>query len=333
MKKKTKRILIGSGVAVMGVAAAGAVSHSVTVNLVKMALDRDKPKSLKTMSKLKGRQNDSKIASSFTQTISDAAEKLRAENLETVQIRSHDGELLIGHWYACANPQRTVIAMHGWRSSWANDFGIIADFWHEHDCNVLYAEQRGQGESGGAYMGFGLLERYDCLEWISYVNERCGTELPIYLGGVSMGATTVLMAAGLSLPANVKGIVADCGFTSPHEIWKHVAEKNLHLRYGMRASAASNLCKKKIMVGTQSYSTVDAMKESTVPVLLIHGTDDRFVPIEMTYENYRSCNSPKYLLIVPGAGHGMSYYVDKDGYESAVMRFWKKYDQSPDCKG
>jgi hypothetical protein len=47
--------------------------------------------------------------------------------------------------------------MHGWRSSWSHDFGIIAPFWHDNDCCVLFAEQRGQGLSGGNYMGFGML--------------------------------------------------------------------------------------------------------------------------------------------------------------------------------
>ena len=37
----------------------------------------------------------------------------------------------------------------------------------------------------------------------------------IFLCGISMGCATTLMAAGLDLPDNVKGIIADCGFTSP----------------------------------------------------------------------------------------------------------------------
>lgn len=80
---------------------------------------------------------------------------------------------------------------------------MVSDCWKRNRCSVLYAEQRGQGNSGGDFIGFGQIERYDCLDWIHWVSERCGTELPIYLCGVSMGATTVLMAAGLDLPENV----------------------------------------------------------------------------------------------------------------------------------
>ena len=46
----------------------------------------------------------------------------------------------------------------------------------------------------------------------------------------------------------------------------------------------------------------------------------------MTYENYKACKSEKRLFIVVGATHAMSYIVDKEGYEKAVMKFWKKYD-------
>ncbi len=107
-------------------------------------------------------------------------------------------------------------------------------------------EQRGQNNSAGDYMGFGMLERYDCLEWIKWVNEQNVEGLPIYLAGVSMGAATVLMTTDLGLPENVHGAIADCGFTSPHAIWKHVVENNLHMPYGIHEKAVNALCKKKI---------------------------------------------------------------------------------------
>ena len=141
-----------------------------------------------------------------------------------------------------------------------------------------------------------------------------------------MGAATVLMAAGLDLPSNVHGIIADCGFTSPHAIWKHVANNNLHIAFGLRGAIADEMLKQKIQMGSDEYSTVEALQSSTIPVMLIHGTDDHFVPVEMTYENYKACAGPKRLLIVPGADHGMSYFVEKDRYEEEIKRFWRDFD-------
>ena len=178
-------------------------------------------------------------------------------------------------------------------------------------------------------MGFGLLERYDCLEWIKWACEKTdGEDTPIYLGGVSMGGATVLMTAGFDLPERVHGIVADCAFTSPHAIWKHVVQNNLHIPYGLYSTVASDICKKKIQMSSKEYSCTDAMKVCRVPVLFIHGTDDRFVPVSMTYENYKACIAPRHLLVVPGADHGLSYFTDKKSYEEAVTKFWNDYDEA-----
>ncbi|MBE6734771.1 MAG: alpha/beta hydrolase, partial [Ruminococcaceae bacterium] len=189
-----------------------------------------------------------------------------------------------------------------------------------------YAEQRGQGDSGGEYMGFGLLERYDCYEWIKWIEENTSEELPIYLAGISMGATTVLMTSGFELPERIHGIVADCGFTSPHAIWKHVVQNNLKIPFGLYSTVAEELCRRKIQIGSKDYSCAEALENCKVPVLFIHGTDDHFVPVEMTYENYKACKGEKRLLIVPGADHGMSYLVDQKSYEDAMCEFFKDFD-------
>lgn len=53
----------------------------------------------------------------------------------------------------------------------------------------------------------------------------------MYLDGISMGAATVLMASELDLPASVRGIIADCGYTSPRDILRKVI-RQLHLPVG-----------------------------------------------------------------------------------------------------
>ena len=325
MKDMPRKLLKLSATAALTTAIAAVPPYLQTRYLVKVALDREGPKGMKRAgARISGAHADKEFLSELKQ----AAQRLAEKENETVKLVSHDGTVLFGHWFSRENAKRVIIAMHGWRSSWNSDFGLTAEFWESNDCSVLYAEQRGQNNSGGACMGFGLTERYDCLDWIRWVIDRCGREIPIYLGGVSMGATTVLMAAGLDLPENVHGIVGDCGFTSPQAIWKHIANNNLHIGFGVRGAVANAICKRKIPGQTVDYSAADALRASRVPVMLIHGTEDHFVPVEMTYENYKACASPKKLFIVPGADHGMSYYVDKEGYESAVKDFWQQYDGS-----
>lgn len=322
MKQKNLWIALGVGTAVgaAGVCASRATTHY----LMRMALDREAPR---RMVKKKIRGTDYGVDAE--RMLSHAAEVLEGKVTEQVEIRSADGIRLVGHWYPAKDPKRVIVAMHGWRSRWSRDFGTIADFWHDNGCHILFAEQRGQNNSEGSHMGFGVLERHDCRDWVRWVNERCEGKLPIYLGGISMGATTVLMASGLAMPDNVRGIIADCGFTSPHAIWKHVVENNFHVPFGLYARTANDLCRKKIHAGSREYSATDALAKTHIPVLFIHGADDNFVPVTMTYENYKSCASPKRLLIVPGANHGMSYHVNREGYERAVLELWRDFDTQP----
>lgn len=323
MKKCFRRLLVCSGLAAAGLGITGVAHRAMTKYLVNVALDRQMPMhSAASERKLAGEMPDQRIL----QKMQDAGRVLEEKAGVVVEVTGRDGTKLVGHWFEHDAPKRTIVAMHGWRSSWCRDFALIMDFWVEQGCNVLLPEQRGQGGSGGEYMSFGLLERHDCLTWAQWVSARHGADIPVYLCGISMGASTVLMAAGLELPGNVRGIIADCGYTSPEAIWRHIAKENLKMSYGLRSGAAKQMCRKKIQVGIDDYSCVDAMGECEVPVLFIHGSDDRFVPIEMTYENYKACAAPKRLLVVPGAGHGMSYLVDRRGYENAVRQFWDDFD-------
>ncbi len=319
MKKKTKNLLLGASITALASVIATAYAVSAK-KLVEIALNRETPKSTERGKKLiSGSEKLSEIA----ETLINSALQLEEIPMETVEITADDETKLVGHWYCPKKIERVIVAMHGWRSSWSQDFGSIAPFWMKNNCAILFAEQRAQGSSGGEYMGFGLLERFDCVNWVKWVKERVGNTIPFYLSGISMGATTVLMAAEQLKEEKISGIIADCGFTSPNAIWRHVAQNNLKIPYGLYSAAANDLCRRKINQTGDSYSTTESLSNSDIPVLFIHGTDDKFVPIEMTYENYKAARGNKKLFIVPGAEHGLSYLEDRDGYEKAVKEFWE----------
>lgn len=320
--KRSKKIALAASAA--GVAASAAVSYTITRKLVELAIYREKPKKLEKQRPKVSRTRDTDEFLAYADKC--AAELAENRNIMTVGIPSRDGIHLAGHWYPCENAKRIIVAMHGWRSAWNYDFSMIADFWHREGCSILFAEQRGQNNSGGNYITFGHLERYDCLDWVNFIEENNKENLPIYLAGISMGASTVLMTASLDLPENVRGIMSDCGFTSAYDIWRHVVNNNLHLPYGLYGYMIDEICKKKISVDSRNITTLAALNEARVPVAFIHGSDDRFVPVSMTYKNYKTCASPKELLIVPGADHGQSYYTEREKYEDFSRRFWAKYD-------
>lgn len=319
MKKIQKALVFGATLGA-GVALGVAAQRFISKELFRFAMERELPRK-NAKQRARGKASAQKKAQGELRDA--AAERLAAQECEIVEIESYDATRLVGHLRRCEDPKRIILAMHGWRSSWTHDFGGMADFWYDNGCTVLFAEQRAQNASGGDYMGFGILERYDCLEWIRWINENLGTDIPVYLTGISMGASTVLMATGLSLPENVKGVIADCGFTYPAAIWKTVLEKMIHMPYEWFSGRVDKAYKRSVG-GESTYSCEDALATCKIPVLFIHGTADTFVPIEMTYANYLACASKKKLLVVPGAEHGLSYYADRQAYEEATLELWRE---------
>lgn len=253
------------------------------------------------------------------QMISDALEIPYKEAVVT----SYDGLRLFGKCYIASSDAPWLIMLHGYRSGAERDFCGGLKFGIDSGFNVLLVDQRAHGKSEGKCLTFGIKERYDCLTWINYVISRAGGSCKIALYGMSMGAATVLMAAGSGLPKNVACIVADCGYTSPKAIIKKVIRE---MHYPVFPTYALVRLGGMLFGGfdIEEYSAVQAMEKCDIPVLFIHGDDDRFVPCDMGRENHRHCRAEgKKLLIVPNAGHGMSYMSDKRAYLGTVSEFLK----------
>ena len=170
-------------------------------------------------------------------------------------------------------------------------------------------------------MGFGVLERFDCLDWIKWIKSSELKDTPLYLAGISMGATTVLMSAGNPYEANVRGIIADCGFTSPWEIIASVV-RGRGLPIFPVVPLMSLWARIFAGFGFREYSTLEAVKGIRIPVFFAHGEADRFVPCHMTEKVYEICgSSDKTLFLVPNARHGAAYLVDRCNYEKQISQF------------
>lgn len=239
---------------------------------------------------------------------------------EDVYIQSYDGLKLYGCLYGDVNSDTTIILFHGWISSSFNDFGCIIPYFVEKGYNVLAVSQRAHGESEGKYICMGVKEKYDCASWCRYAKERFGEEQNIFIEGLSMGASTVLFASGLDLPQNVRGIIADCGFTSPIDIVKSVAWSHHIFPYPIVWFVALWF---RIFCGCSMYedSTVKALQKNTRPILFIHGENDDFVPCSMGKTSYEACTSEKSIILVPEAGHGQSYLYDSKRCVRELDRF------------
>ncbi len=242
------------------------------------------------------------------------------ERYELVSTVSRDGLKLYGKYYHTADDAPLTLFFHGYRCAGIRDGNGAFLISRERGHNILIVDQRAHGKSDGKVITFGIKERFDCLQWISYARERFGEEKPIVLMGLSMGAATVLMAAGEPLPENVRCVVADCPFSAPGEIIRTVMKKRGYpegLLYPLARLSASLFGGFSL----EETSAVEAMKKCRIPVLIIHGDDDRYVPCSMGKACYEACGCEKQIYIVKGAGHGLSYCVDEEAYTETVLAF------------
>ena len=254
-------------------------------------------------------------------------DKLLRRTSEHVTIKSRDDLTLHGDLFLAEKPtNRTAILCHGYTSCGMNDCSSMAEYFMEQGYNALIVDHRSHGKSGGEYIGFGILDRYDCLKWIDYIRKRLGDDSVIVLFGVSMGAATVLMASGLDdFPKNVKAIISDCAFTSPYDVFKHILKRDYHLPPSPIMDINERMCKKKAGYGFRDYSTLEAVKKASCPILFIHGKEDSFVPTYMTVKNYESCTGEKRMLLVDNAGHAAAQFEDIELYRRTVTEFLNDY--------
>ena len=187
--------------------------------------------------------------------------------------------------------------------------------------SALVVDQRSTGRSEGRAITFGIKERKDCLSWVEFTKQAFGEDVKIILTGISMGAAMVLMSAAEPLPENVKGILADCGYTSPKAII-HIVLRKMGLPVGLVYPFVKLGARIFGGFDLEETSPLEAMKNCKVPVIFFHGEADDFVPCHMSRRNYEVCASRKALVTVSGAGHGLSYPVAPERYLQTLRDFF-----------
>lgn len=217
----------------------------------------------------------------------------------------------------------TVIVVHGYRSS-PGDFAMMLPWYRAQGFNILVPDNRAHGKSEGKYFGFGALDSRDCATWCRLLAERTPNRA-IFLHGISMGAATVILAACGDLPDTVRGVIADCGYTSAVEEFRHVMTTTMHIPAPVASALmpmASLFCRLRAGYFFGEASPLHAIPKTRLPFLFVHGGKDDYVPTEMGHRLYAACPTEKNLLIVDEATHGVSYAIDPAAYEAAMADFY-----------
>lgn len=249
------------------------------------------------------------------------AQETRDTPHETFYIESFDGLKLCGRYYELRPGAPVELMFHGYRGNAERDLAGGMQRCFKLGRSAFIVDQRASGSSEGKVISFGVNESRDCLSWVQFAVNHFGPDVKLILTGLSMGASTVLMASRFPLPENVIGILADCGYNSQKDIiCRVIRQMGLppKLFYPFARLSAKIFGKFDL----EETTPEEALKHCTVPVLFFHGETDDYVPCEMSRRNYDACPTRKQLVIIPGAGHGLSYPMGKERYLQPAKEFF-----------
>ena len=247
----------------------------------------------------------------------DEARSLPHEHFE---ITSHDGLRLHAKYYECNKDGIVELLFHGYKGNSERDMSGAIERCFSLGRNAFIVDQRACGASEGDVITFGIKEYRDCLDWINFAISHFGKDVRLIISGVSMGAATVVLAAGEKLPKNVVCALADCGYSSAEKIIKKVIKE---------MGLPERILYPFVRLGAIVFGKFDpnertpeeAITHASVPIILLHGDADGFVPCYMSEELYELCSSKKKFVKISGADHGLAFPADKNGYLSAVADF------------
>ncbi len=255
----------------------------------------------------------------YKKRILSMVQEMEALPYEPVYITSNDGLRLFGRYYHVKDGAPVEIQFHGYKGNAFQDLCAINRVARNAGRNTIVVDQRAHGKSDGQVIAMGTKERFDCQRWAKYAAERFGVDTPIILSGVSMGGGTVLMASDLELPQSVRCIVADCPFSSPLDIMRKMTHdkpaKKLLYPFALIGAVVFG------HVNMRSSSPVLSVPKAKVPILLIHGQADRFVPPAMSAAVEQACTGYVRRVLFPKAGHNLSAFSDYPRYERLINEF------------
>lgn len=266
---------------------------------------------------------DSKSLSKYKEQFEIGFKYIDSYKSKRVFTKSYDNLKLAGKYFD-NDSDSTIILFHGYRSDGRFDFACAVKYYIDMGLNVLIVDQRASGESEGKLITYGIKERHDVVKWAEFVNRHYAPK-NIFLSGISMGASTVMMASNLNLPNNVRGIIADCGFTSASDIIKKVARESFKINATLILPLLNIGCKIYGKFSLDEIDTITALSQSNIPIFFIHGKCDGFVPCEMTEQSYQAAKAEKYICLVDDADHGVSFLKDTENIQKQIAEFVTRY--------
>lgn len=243
-------------------------------------------------------------------------------SVEEITFRTDDGLTLRGWYLPCSSPRDAIVICHGFAMN-RHELLDVARAVRARGHAVLLFDFRGHGASDGRRTTIGFREAGDIAAAVAYLVARPDlTGNRIGVAGISMGAAAALLAAP-SEP-RIGAVVADSSFAT----LKGIAVG------GIRQFAPFSALYAPLVVRFGELLTharvaanrpIDAIAMvAPRPLLVIHGANDRFVPLVNAQALYDAAREPKELWIVPDCGHAAAWAHVPDEYVERLDRFFTR---------
>lgn len=242
---------------------------------------------------------------------------------DTIIVR--DGYKLHSTFAPAEQPSgRTAVIMHGYSANPVYMMHIARMYRDSLGYNIWLPSARRHGESEGAAVQMGWLDRFDLLDWSAVAHEYFGDTLQVY-HGVSMGAAAVMNTSGEETPDYVRGFVEDCGFTNLWDAAHRFVEKNYNLSADTLLDEVDTRISRQYGWSLRENSCVDQLAKCSKPMLFIHGEADQFVPPDMIIWNFQAkVHGYREMWVAPGSRHARSFSDHPAEYTAIVRRFLKE---------
>lgn len=312
---KKKKILITTGVVVLVLAAAVVGGSLYLLNFALTPYHRSEAEALDRIYK----------HSPHLRVWVDSLNAAGAMHDTVVEI---NGNRLNAMYISAPTPSnRVAVLIHGYKDCNAMMLQV-GDIYYHMGYNLLLPDLYAHGKSEGDHIRMGWLDRLDVMKWMEIANEKfrgdsAATQMVVH--GISMGAATTMCVSGETLPAYVKCFVEDCGYTSVHDEFAHELKDMFGLPSFPLLNVASTLCKWKYGWDFEEASPLNQVKKCHLPMLVIHGTNDDFVPTAMAQPIYDAKPQPKALYMAQGSAHARSLSDHRQEYTAKVRQFTAKY--------
>ncbi len=229
--------------------------------------------------------------------------------------------------YSPVRSNRVAVLIHGYKDCNAMMLQVGNIYYHL-GYNLLLPDLYAHGKSEGDHIRMGWLDRLDVLKWMDIADKKFRTDsssTQMVVHGISMGAATTMCVSGERLPSYVKCFVEDCGYTSVHDEFDHELKDMFGLPSFPLLNVASKLCEWRYGWNFEEASPLEQVKKCRLPMLVIHGTNDDFVPTWMARPIYEAKPSPKQLYMAQGSAHARSLSDHRLQYTQIVHQFVAKY--------